>query len=401
MSKFSKTLFSLAFIVILSLNIMYSQNVTSKIALTPMVSDVLELPTTAKNALQQKLAQMALQNGMANQEGDFILTANYSIIEREATPTAPPQIAVKLEVMTYVVNLLEDIVVAEKTFTVRGVDLNENKALLRAINQINVRSQVAQDFINTARTNIINYYENKAQTLMIKAKSLGAAGQFSDALSVLEPIPECVPSFSDVQNLKDQLFSNWVDNEATNLLSEAKKAMALGDYESSFNFILGVNPLSSKFVEAEALASEIDSRIIAAKKAAAIAKEKEQETAVAIAQAQAATRIKEEEAEIAKANAREEEAKAARARANAYEAQANADAAIAQAAISQSQLQTLEMFKDKMDKLSSDAQKAIVDNAFKVQVQGNYIATAVATVKPQQSAQEKENSLKKFILGKK
>lgn len=301
----------------------YAQNSEPKIPLTPKISDALELPTTAKNSLQQKLTQMVLQNGMGNQDGDFVLTANLSILEKETTPTAPPQFAVKLEVLTYVVNQLEDVVVAENTFIVRGVDSNENKALLRAINQINVQSQAAKDFINTAKTNIINYYEDKSETLMLQAKTLGSAGQFSEALSVLDPIPDCVPSYAKVQNLKDQLHSEWMDYEATNYLSDAKKAMVMGNYETALECICKVNPQSSKFSEAEALASEIDKRIITAKKDAAIAKEKEQEAAVAIAQAQSAAKIKEQEAKIAKAHAREEEAKAAQGRANTYGTQTN------------------------------------------------------------------------------
>lgn len=305
------------------INVAYAQNTGSKILLTPMVSAALELPTSAKNSLQQKLTQMVLQNGMGNQDGDFVLTANLSILEKETTPTAPPQFAVKLEVLTYVVNQLEDVVVAENTFIVRGVDSNENKALLRAINQINVQSQAAKDFISTAKTNIINYYEDKSETLMLQAKTLGSARQFSEALSVLDPIPDCVPSYAKVQNLKDQLHSEWMDYEATNYLSDAKKAMVMGNYETALEYIRKVNPQSSKYREAEALTSEIDKRIITAKKDAAIAKEKEQETAVAIAQAQSAAKIKEQEAEIAKARAREEEAKAARARDNTYGTQTN------------------------------------------------------------------------------
>lgn len=306
------------------MDVAYTQNTEHKIPLTPLVPDALELPATAKNSLQQKLTQMVLQNGMGNQEGDFVLTANLSILEKETTPTAPPQFAVKLEVLTYVVNRLEDVVVAENAFVVRGVDSNENKALLRAINQINVQSQAAKDFINTAKTNIINYYADRAEILMIRAKSLGNTGQYSEALAVLEPIPDCVPSFSEVQSLKDKLHSEWMDYEAVILLSDAKKAMTMGDYETSFECIHKVNPLCSKYNEAKALASEIDKRIIAEKKAAAAAKEKEQEAAVAIAQAQSAAKIKEQEAEIAKALAREEEAKVAHAHANTYGTQINA-----------------------------------------------------------------------------
>ena len=158
MSRFSSFALSCVIVAGFSFNVANAQNEAHKIALTPMVSDVLELPTVAKNALQQKLTQMALHNGMANQDGDFVLTASLSVLEKEVTPTAPPQYAVKIEVMTYVVNLLDDIVVAENSFTIKGVDSNENKALLRAINQINSRSEASRSFIATARENIISFF---------------------------------------------------------------------------------------------------------------------------------------------------------------------------------------------------------------------------------------------------
>lgn len=174
----------------------------------------------------------------------------------------------------------------------------------------------------------------------------------------------------------------------------------MGYYEDAFNAILSVNPLSSKFKDAEALSKEIDKRIIAAEKAEADAIARQQNAAVAIAQAASAAKIKEKEAEIAQANAVKEAAKAATAQANANEAQANANAANAQAAISQSQLQTLKTLKGKMTKLSADAQKAIVDNAFKTETQYTYVSQTVATVKPQQTMREKTEALKKFLLGK-
>ena len=258
MSKFFSFVFSCIVIAGITFNVASAQNESRRITLTPMVSDVLDLPLIARNALQKKLTQMVLQNGMANQDGDFVLTASLSVLEKEVTPTAPPQYAVKIEVMTYVVNLLDDIVVAENTFTIKGVDSNENKALLRAINQINSRPDASKSFIATARENIINYYSDKAEALMLKANSLAKAGQFNEALATLEPIPECVPSYSEVSVLKDQIFSQWVDTEAVSYITEAKSNMALGNYEQAYNSLLCVNPLSSKFPEVQTLSNEID-----------------------------------------------------------------------------------------------------------------------------------------------
>ena len=90
---FTTTALPLLFFVSLSVG---AQSAAKKIPLTPMVSDVLELHTTAKNALQQKLTQMALQNGMAARNGDFVLTSSISVVENETTASVPPMHAVTL-----------------------------------------------------------------------------------------------------------------------------------------------------------------------------------------------------------------------------------------------------------------------------------------------------------------
>ena len=301
-----------------------AQNQSRKITLTPMVSDVLELPAAAKNTLQQKLTQMSLQNGVANRDGDFILTANYAIVEEMMAPTDVAQYVVKLDVMFYVVNLAEGLMVAENTYTVKGYGSSKDKAFLKAFSQINPRSNEALQLINTAEENIISYYTERTDGLMLKANSLANQGQYAEALSILNPIPDCVPRYNDILELQDKLFVKWIDSKAEVYLTEAKRSIALGEYENAYNAILSVNPLSTKFVEAQKLSDDIDKRIQAAQKAAADALKRKQEAEVAIAQAISAAKVKEKEAEIANAQANAEVAQAA-------VAQANADAANAQA----------------------------------------------------------------------
>ena len=380
---FTTTALPLLLFVSMSVN---AQSAAKSIPLTPMVSDVLELHATTKNALQQKLTQMALQNGMAARNGDFILTSSISVVENETTASIPPMYAVKIDVMFYVVNLIDNLVMAESTVTVKGVDSNENKAILRAINQINPRSEQSKAFIEEARNNIIDYYSTRVETLEMKAQALADKGQYEEALAVLDQIPDCVPAYEEVIGFNNKIFTSWVDSEADALIADAKKSLALGRYDEAYNSLLNVNPLSTKMPEVNDLSRKINSRIAAAEKAAAESKAKEQEAAVAIAQAESEAIIKEQEAEIA--------------RANAEEAQANADASAAQAAMSQSELKKLNLLKKKMNKLSDDAQKAIIDNSFRSQTQQSYVVQAVNNVPPTQTMQEKSASLKKFLLGK-
>ena len=69
---------------------------TDLVAVTPYVCDELELPAGVKNTLQQRLLQLATQNGYGSLSGGVILTPNVPVLDKKGAATAPGQIIVGL-----------------------------------------------------------------------------------------------------------------------------------------------------------------------------------------------------------------------------------------------------------------------------------------------------------------
>ena len=250
------------------------QTLSSKdmIGITPMLSSYLNLPRDAVRSLELKLTQIATQNGFGSYSGQFVLTSNVVLISKEATATAPVQHLVKLEVSFFVVNVLENVIVDEMSYEVQGIDRLENKAFIRAINDIKPKTPQVRLFMSNVRDQIIAYYNTRIPALLAKAKGLSDRTEYGEALAVLASIPETVDQYPMVAEQMVVIYQKKIDREASSALIEAKGYMTLGDYENAIYYLSSVDPNSSKFKEAHAMLNQMKGELTAQQ---AEAKEKE------------------------------------------------------------------------------------------------------------------------------
>lgn len=251
------------FVIALSpVSVLSAQNTLSSqemIGITPLISTYVGLPDDAVRSLELKLTQMATQNGFGSYSEQFVLTANVVVLNKEATATAPIQYLVNLEVSFYVVNVLENVIIDEISYTVQGIDRLENKAIIRAINQIAPKKPQVRVFMNNVREQIITYYNTRIPALLAKAKSLSDRTDYDEALAVLACIPETVDQYPMVAEQMVVIYQKKIDRDAGSALITAKGYMAVGDYENALYYITSVDPNSSKFKEAHAMLNQLKS----------------------------------------------------------------------------------------------------------------------------------------------
>ncbi len=238
-----------------------------RIAITPIVCDALDIPADARAALNQKLLQITVQNGFGATGGPFVLTADVRTSDKRVTATAPAQYVVELEVSIYVVNLQEQLLVAETSFAVGSVESSENKAVVRAINRINSRSPIVRKFMAGAREKIIDYYAARIPAIMAKAQSLTDRGDYEGALAVLAAVPECLDDYPTVAERMSDVYVRMVDKYAAVSIQEAKSKIALRDYKGALDALLYVDPSSTRFNEASQMVDAIKNTIDAKERA--------------------------------------------------------------------------------------------------------------------------------------
>lgn len=231
------------------------------VAITPVVCEGAELPADAERALMMKMNQMVTANGMGASSLRYALVPNIVVVDKQATGTIPVQFIVSLEVSFYVLDVTEEIIVAETSFTTRGIDRMEHKAVIQAINQIASRSPQVKTFMERSRSKIIDYYTTRIPALLQKAQSLADREQYNEAIALLAAVPESVDEYPLVAEQMSAIYKKSLDQTAVGAIQQAKGAIALKNYEEAFEALQKVNPLSSYSKEAFAMIESVHQQL--------------------------------------------------------------------------------------------------------------------------------------------
>lgn len=227
------------------------------IPIKPVISNSLPLPASALRALSNKVTAMAVESGFGALSSPIVLTSYVNIIDKVITSTAPAMCVIELEVYFYVTDIDEQVILAEKSITVKGVDRSEDKAVASAINKINPRSSEIRQFIQGAREKVISYYEQRVPVLMKKAELYAERKEYANALLILSDIPEGIKQWDKAAELASDIYIQMVDREAEELLHKAEVAISRNDYNAALDYISEISPQSNKIGKAKMMISEI------------------------------------------------------------------------------------------------------------------------------------------------
>jgi hypothetical protein len=88
------------------------------------------LPNQAKSLLENKLSQIASNNGMGGTSINprFVLLANTAIISKDIIPGPPQLLAYNFEITFYIADAMDLKKFANTSIEVKGIGSNENKA---------------------------------------------------------------------------------------------------------------------------------------------------------------------------------------------------------------------------------------------------------------------------------
>src|ERR1035437_9441121 len=124
------------------------------------------------NMLTNKLNQVVTQRGFAGDTyfNRFIVTANIVTLTKDYLATAPPMIALTLEITFYIGDGEGGTLFASKSVTVKGVGTNETKAYIDGIKNIRPSDPSFDMFLDERKSKIINYYSTKCDAILAQAQ---------------------------------------------------------------------------------------------------------------------------------------------------------------------------------------------------------------------------------------
>jgi hypothetical protein len=218
-----KIIYSLILIGSLTLTSQNSVNYDGIFLGTYIPNEIESVPAYAKSMLSNKLNQIITKNGIAQGGYDtrFIITPNIMVISKDIMSTAPPSIALNLEVTFYVGDGIEGTLFTSESIQVKGVGTNENKAYMAAINQIKPKNPALQDLVTRSKERIIEYFNANCNLVIKQADALAAQNKYEEALSLLSSVPEVSTCFDKIKTKLTTYFNKAIEYDCKVKLSEA------------------------------------------------------------------------------------------------------------------------------------------------------------------------------------
>jgi len=245
-----------------------AQEINNDILIGAHITEQAEsIPNSAKRILLNKLGRMVTENGISDNVNNsrFIITPNVSVIAKEITPTAPPKLALSLEVTLYVGDGIGGNLFESESLIAKGVGVNENKAYINALKRLNPKSKIISKLIANSKEEILSYYENNCSDIVNKATGLENQGKTGEALFVITNIPESTKCFKENNSKIKSLYKKSIDDDCERKLNTAKAIWAANQNLDAANecgkLLASIDPNAKKFNQVENFYKTISKRV--------------------------------------------------------------------------------------------------------------------------------------------
>jgi len=162
-----------------------------RIALRPMLMYSPELGESSRNALRNKVAQIAASNGLSatGSESRFVLSAKIVVVNKSIMESAPPMFSYTIEISLYIIDNIEHKIFSQFTIAKNGVGSSESKAMSSAIQQINTSDSRLSVFVKKGKEEILEFYNVNCDMIIEKSTALIENGQLETGFEMLLNMP--------------------------------------------------------------------------------------------------------------------------------------------------------------------------------------------------------------------
>lgn len=231
------------------------------------------IPSEARNQLELKLNQLLTQNGFANEDPNnrFVLTSKVAILTKDIVPGPPQRVSMNVDFTFIVGDAAENKKFESVTLSTIGVGINENKAFIAAIKSIKTKNPELTAFLKRAKKEIQDYYVYRCESIKKDAAAEAEKRNYEKAIYLLMQIPDICECAQDCQDLAIQYNQDCLNNQASQLLNEAKALWAASptpDGASAAADVIARIPANTSVQSGiDALTREINSKLRADQRA--------------------------------------------------------------------------------------------------------------------------------------
>lgn len=203
-------------------------DVEDKIFISVLQPERDNIPTEAGEQLVNKLNQLLMQNGIANEDPSnrFVLTTKVSVMTKDIVPGPPSKVSMHLDFTFIIGDAEENKQFESATISTVGVGINENKAFIAAIKNIKPKNPELVELLTKAKREIVDYYTLRCCEIKASAVKEANARNYEKAIYMLMQIPDVADCAQECQDLAIKYSAEAVNNHAAALLNRARAVWA-------------------------------------------------------------------------------------------------------------------------------------------------------------------------------
>ena len=162
-------LFLLAALVMLSGSMLKAQSEMTFEQMIPvrvLMPKNKEIKGDALTVLYNRLNQAVTLNGLGSStnESRFLIVTSVTVLSKNATNSIPPQFMAEVEMSFYFVDNVNKVILAQEMMTKKGMDNDADKAVAKAIKQVQARDPKLKKLIKIGKERAIEYYKAISDT---------------------------------------------------------------------------------------------------------------------------------------------------------------------------------------------------------------------------------------------
>lgn len=266
MKKVFQTGFALVF---LALSVYSQSNLgrtddLGRIAIAALVPEQAGVPGGAQNMLQSKMMQVATQNGLGAMQdrAQFAMVPMVSVISQDVTPTAPPMIALNVEISLFIVDAVSQNIFSQTSIMLKGVGNTEERAYSQAIRNLNPRHGQFRGFVERGKEKIVEYYNSQCDAIISSAQALASQQEYGEALFLLMSVPdisrEC---FHMCMDISADIYQQYANQKCQQYLAAARAGWAAKELGTVEENLGKITPDMECFEQAEELLQTVTAAI--------------------------------------------------------------------------------------------------------------------------------------------
>ena len=232
-----------------------------RITLTSVLPTLKDVPDHAKKLLITRLQQVATKNGLGGVsiQPRFLLTATVTVIDKEITPTAPPMVAMNMDIELFIIDYVSKKIFSTVTLSVKGVGKNDTKAYLQGIKRINPKSSKVRSFIKKGKQKIIEHYNTECVKILKEVDAIVKLEKYPEAIHHLMTIPEvCQDCYFKALAKIDPIYQKMIGNNCKEDYKAAKEAFNNENYAEAKKHLENIEPGTDCFDKAVDLSKKIN-----------------------------------------------------------------------------------------------------------------------------------------------